>query len=204
MQLDRLMTRAVTRIAKSGLTGLRAAPQVAPSAPAPKDDLRGSGSWANEWAGSRSAVERAKSLAGAGRRRGKANTAPVDVLDGTIRAKPLMSVKDVKLHNWIADRLEAEAPTCSLHAGVALRAFLVVDEAFSGEDPIAGLVADLLIADATGQPVAVIQREDVVDAGAQMRFVDALLDADIPIIDLPGRPSLSQLWSEISECLPQD
>ena len=34
--------------------------------------------------------------------------------------------------------------------------------------------------------------------------IDALLDADLPIVDIPARPSLSGLWASIAETLPKD
>lgn len=207
MQIEKMLTKTAMRLARAGF-GIRSnSPSPEGTAVAETPELRGSGSWANEWAGARGAVERAKSLATAGRRRkapAKATTnQPADVIpEGTIRTKPLMSIQKLKLHNWIADRLEAEAPTCSLHAGVALHAFLIADTAHEGNDPLCGLVADLMIADEAGQPVMALVRENPADPGRHLMLLDALLDADLPIVDIPNRPSLSKLWAEISANLP--
>lgn len=202
MQLDRLMAKTMTRLVKSGLSG-RAPAAAKPVAEKPGNGLRGSGSWANEWAGARSAVERAKSLARPGRKRKAADTAADTIPEGTIRPRPLMSGRDVKLHNWIADRLEAEAPCCTLHAGVALSSFLASDLARPDFDPLAGMVADLAIADSQGQIAAVLIRENTADPSRHLLLLDALMDADIPIIDIQPRPSLSALWSEIAAYLPR-
>ncbi|WGH77794.1 hypothetical protein [Jannaschia ovalis] len=203
MQLDRLMAKTMTRLVKTGLSVKRRPAEPAPAgAEAPA--LRGSGSWANDWPGARSAVERAKSLARPGRSRKSAkSTAPDTIPEGTIRQHPLMSTRDVKLHNWIADRLEAEAPWCTLHAGVALKGFLTSDLTRPGYDPLAGMVADLAIVDSHGHVASVLLRENTADPAHHLLLLDALMDADIPIVDIQPRPSLSALWAEISATLPE-
>lgn len=205
MQIDRLVAKTMSRFAKGGLAHLRARQAAAPAKakPAAPDQPRGSGSWANEWIGTRAAVERAKSLALPGRTRKGAAPAADAIPEGTIRIKPLMSTRGVKLHNWIADRLEAEAPTCTLHACVSLEGFLAADTAHEGHDPLRGLVADLLIVDGTGQPIAALVRENRADPSRHLLLLDALLDADLPIIDLPAKPTLSTLWAEIAATLPR-
>ncbi|MGB3408965.1 MAG: hypothetical protein WBA67_15895 [Jannaschia sp.] len=209
MQFDRILTKTVSRLARAGF-GVRKTPDgPAPSAKSSSHDLRGSGSWANEWAGAKHAVQRAKTLASLGKSRkrgqGKAPSAVAqNIPEGTVRTKPLMSTRDVKLHQWISDRLEAEAPTCSLHAGVALGAFLVSDEAREDFDPLCSLVADLLITDDHGQPVVALIRENRANPARQLLLLDALLDADVPIVDIPARPSLSAMWAEIAANLPED
>ncbi|MGC1260618.1 MAG: hypothetical protein WA873_08130 [Jannaschia helgolandensis] len=209
MQFDRLMMKTVTRLARSGIAGLRSTSVAATGKEADASGPRGSGSWANEWSGAKSAVaktavERAKSLARPGKSRTKSN-APQDAIpEGTIRTRPLMSVRNVKLHNWIADRMEAEAPTCSLHACVALNSFLTSLANPDGTDPLTGLTADLLIVDEHGQPVVALIREKAADPSQQLMVIDALLDADLPIVDIPARPSLSGLWASIAETLPKD
>lgn len=206
MQFDRLMSKTVTRLAKSGIAGLRKTAPAAPApVPAPKDDLRGSGSWANEWGGARAAMARAKLLAAKGKTaKAKVGSPPDAIPEGTITARPLMSSRDVRLHTWILDRMEAEAPCCTLHAGVALRAFLASATAHETHDPLAGLVADMLIVDETGQPIAALIREASTDPARQLLVMDALMDADIPIIDIPARPSLATLWTAIAQVLPAD
>lgn len=209
MQLDRLMAKTMTRIAKTGIAGLRQTPATAEAAPAPKgapkDDLRGSGSWANEWAGAKGAIARAKALASPAKARADKMQAPADSIpEGTIKPRALMSTRDVKLHNWILDRMEADAPCCTLHAGVALGAFLTAATAHETFDPLCGLVADMLIVDEHGQPVAALIRENGPNPARQLLLIDALLDADIPIVDIPPRPSLAALWTAISEVLPKD
>lgn len=207
MQFDRLLTKTMTSIAKTGIAGLRQTSEPEPAGAAAtkpaKDDLRGSGSWANEWAGARAALARAKALALPGKSKRKRDSAPEGTIpDGTITAHALMSGRDVKLHNWILDRMEAEAPCCTLHAGVALHAFLSSATAHEGFDPLCGLVADMLIVDENGQPVVALIRENTPDPSRLVRLVDVLLDADIPIVDIPARPSLAALWDAISEQLP--
>lgn len=209
MQLDRLVTKTMSRLAWSGFRRVSAGatgPKVRTTeAKTPGGDLRGSGSWANEWAGARNAVERARAMAKPGRdRKARAKTDLDSIPEGTIRVRPLMTGREVKLHNWIADRLEAEAPVCTLHAGVSLKAFLSSDIAREDHDPLSGMVADLLIADEKGQPVAALIRENTADPTRHLLMLDALLDADIPIVDIPSRPSLSALWADISATLPVD
>ncbi len=201
MQLDRILVRTMARLARTGIAGLRVSDAGETRAPeAAGTGQRGSGSWANEWAGARSVVARAKSLASPGRKRAAARAIP----GGTIRIRPLMAAHELKLHNWIADRLEARAPTCSLHAGVALGAFLSAATSHEGHDPLAGLIADLLIVDEKGRPVTALIREHADDTALHLRLLDALLDADLPIVDLPDRPVLSALWTEISVLLPRE
>ncbi|UWQ17605.1 hypothetical protein [Jannaschia sp. M317] len=208
MQFDRLLSQTMTRITRAG-QGLRKqapADAVPLSAAMVKDDLRGSGSWANDWAKGRKASDPTPTAAPARtKRRPAAPAAAVDSIpEGTIRARPLMSTRDVKLHQWISDRLEAEAPTCALHAGVALGAFLVSAETRDGYDPLAGLVADLLISDDQGQPLVVLIRENRAHPARQILLLDALMDAGLPIVDIQPRPSLSALWSGIADHLPRD
>lgn len=211
MQIDRLLSKTLSRFARGGF-GIRqqAAAPAGAAEPGSADDLRGSGSWANEWAGAKHAVERAKSLATPARKRkakpaAASPSAPVDnIPEGTVRTKPLLSQRDIKLQQWISDRLEAEAPTCSLHAGVALGAFLVSAETREDYDPLCGLVADLLIIDDHGQPLVALIRENRANPSRQLILLDALLDADVPIVDIQPRPSLSTMWAEISANLPKD
>ncbi|WP_187298086.1 hypothetical protein [Jannaschia donghaensis] len=196
----------MTRIARTGIAGLRAPSPAEGNAPAKavKGDLRGSGSWANEWAGARSAIARAKAIAKPAKARTDKGAMSADPIpEGTITARPLMSTRDVKLHNWILDRLEAEAPCCTLHVGVALHSFLTAATAHDGFDPLNGLAADMLIVDETGQPIAAIIRENTPNPSRHLLLIDALLDADIPIVDIPVRPSLATLWQAISETLPK-
>ena len=209
MQIDRLMLRQATRLApkliERGLGGLarrRAAAAAAPEAAAAPAAPRGSGSWANEWIGATAAVERARALARPGRSRKAAPpaaAAEAPIPEGSVRPRPLMTAREVKLHNWIADRLEAEAPDCSLHTGVALQSFLASDV----PGALDGLVADMLIADEAGQPVCALVRDRRDDPARQLRLLDALLDADLPFVDLPDRLSLSTLWTEIARTLPR-
>ncbi|GIT90789.1 hypothetical protein JANAI62_12440 [Jannaschia pagri] len=198
MKFDRLLSKAAARLQPASGNPDPVDPLVPPN-----DGLRGSGSWANEWAGAKSAVERAKSLTNIGRPR-KGGAVKADITEGTVRVKPLMTSRDVKLYNWIVDRLEAEAPTCSLHCGVALNAFLTSAEATPEGDPLAGLVADLVITDEQGQPLMALLRENRADPRQQLLTLDALLDADVPIIDIQPRPVLSAMWAEISANLPDD
>ncbi|WP_141134377.1 hypothetical protein [Jannaschia aquimarina] len=162
-------------------------------ASAPEESLRGSGSWANEWAGARAAIARA-AAAGPIPKRNAAPPPPENI----IRPRPLMSAREIKLHNWIADKLEVSCPDCSLHAGVALESFLVSEQ----PDALDGLVADMLIADDRGTPLVTLIRDRKVDNDRQVRLLDALIDAELPVIDLPDKLSLSKLWAQIEQHLP--
>lgn len=191
---------------------------------------RGSGSWANDWSEPASAMERAMSLALPDRRRpgapppepaapepaapvsatpisaerDRAESHPAEPEAGGVRTKPLMSLREVRLHNWLADRLEAAAPTCSLHARVSASAFLTSDPTRGVAGPLHDLVADMLIADQNGQPVAALVRGT---AGGQPRRQDllrVLREADLPFVDLSAHPGLADLWAEIARVLPKD
>ncbi|SDY64559.1 hypothetical protein SAMN05444004_102227 [Jannaschia faecimaris] len=208
MQLDRLMAKAMTRITKTGIAALRDTSESANEGTAKRKamphGLRGSGSWANEWVGARAAVARAKAVASPGKFRAEEINRAVDqIAEGTIRARPLMSKRDVQLHNWLLDRMEAEAPCCTLHVGVALQAFLVASTAYEGHDPLNGLFVDMLIVDEHGQPAAALIRENAPNPAKQLLLIDALMDADVPIIDIPPRPSLAVLWEAVAATLPK-
>lgn len=203
MQFDRFLSKAVTRLSGAADAD-HDAPRPTKTAPA-GDDLRGSGSWANEWGAARGAIERAKSMAtGTKPRKRRSAGVAQNIPDGTVRSKPLMTTRDIKLHNWLLDRLEAEAPTCTIHAGVALNSFLVSAETNEDFDPLSNLTVDLLIADDHGQPLVALIREDRGDPHKQLLTLDALLDADMPIIDIQPRPVLSAMWAEIAANLPDD
>ncbi|UWQ22504.1 hypothetical protein [Jannaschia sp. W003] len=174
MQIDQTIVRQAARLAPRLLARhLRAGPAEAPAAPkaAARDGLRGSGSWANEWTGGDSAP--------------------------AVRARPLMTEREVRLHNWIADRLEVETPTATLHAGVALAAFLHSD----APGALDGLVADMVIVDEAGRPVAALLRERRADPATRGRITAALAAAGVAHVDLPDRLSLSRLWAEIADTL---
>ncbi|WP_371157417.1 hypothetical protein [Jannaschia sp. 2305UL9-9] len=201
MQFDRFLNKAVSRLSGgSDADDPRPVPRGAPA-----DDLRGSGSWANEWGAAKGAIERAKSLAAGGKApKRRSGVVAQNIPEGTVRTKPLMTTRDIKLHSWLQDRLEAEAPTCTIHAGVALNAFLVSAEANEEYDPLCNLTVDLLIADDQGQPLVALIHENRVDSHKQLLMLDALLDADMPIIDIQPRPVLSAMWAEIAANLPED
>lgn len=208
MQLDRMMIRQAARLAPKLLAqatqrfgGSRSEDRAEDKPLKPADpELRGSGSWANEWAGAKTAIartrERSRLLPG-----GKPDPEPVDVIaEDTISIRPLLTAREVKLFNWIADRVETAAPTVSLHAGVALSAFL------HSEVPGAldGLVADMALVDETGAVLGVLIRDRKDDPARQIRLIDALIDSDMPTIDLPNRLSLSRLWEQITDVLPNE
>lgn len=235
MQFDRLlssaMTRAVGRIARSGL-GIKIENQTEATEPeadvAADDDLRGSGSWANEWDEARAAAERGKRLPQDDRKAAKAAAEPAaegegqaqddaaprrrngpapadmpaEIPEGSIHARALLSRKEVQLYNWIADKIETEAPSCSLHARVALSAFLDAQVEPGTANPLNGLAVDLLIIDEAGAPVAALVRENRKDPIRQIAVFEALLDADVTIVDLPSKGSLARLWAEIQKVLP--
>ncbi|SFI61153.1 hypothetical protein [Jannaschia pohangensis] len=223
MKLDRLMIKTVTRLAKGGVAGLRqTAGSKADAADETKpekkkdDDLRGSGSWANEWSGARNALSRAKSRALPGKQKEVSrvvttkprvqsrvlpNADPVP--EGSVHVKPLMTPIQAKLYNWIADRIEAEAPDCTLHAGVAVQAFLTSDIAHEFHDPLSNLIADYVVADGHGRPLMALLRDNKVTPTRHLIMIDALLDANVPIVDIPERPSAKGLWADISRHLPK-
>ncbi len=211
MPFERLVARTRTRLAKGAFAALlRSASVGGPAGTAASAvEPRGSGSWANDWSEGGSAMERAMSLALPNRGRPAAIPAPAAPDRAArhvaaVRTKPLMSLHEVRLHNWIVDRLEAEAPTCSLHARVAFPAFLAADPASGGPDPLQDLVADMLIADRNGQPVAALIRETAGVRSYDLRLRAVLRDADLPVVDIPARPGLADLWTRIAQVLPGD
>ena len=195
MQIDRQMLRHAMRLAPKllvkGFPGLAGAPDATEGDAPGKPPLRGSGSWANEWAG-----RRAEAAARPAPKPGDAAPAPADP---TLRLRPLMTSREAKLHGWILDRLEVEAPDCTLHAGVALSAFLAAEP----KGALDGLAADMAIADETGRIRAALVRDRRDDGDRYLRLVDALLQAGVPTIELPDKLSLSRLWSEIAATLPE-
>jgi len=215
MKLDRLLMKSVARLAKGGVANLRKSvgPKAEPElkfTPTPRgEDLRGSGSWANDWSGTRNAPAQPAPKAAPAKKkdssrvlsRALANTDPVP--EGSVHIKPLMTPIQTKLFNWIADRIEAEAPDCTLHAGVAVQAFLTSDIAHEFFDPLSNLIADYVVADGQGRPLMVLLRDNKVTPTRHLIMIDALLDADLPIVDIAERPSAKGLWADISRHLPK-
>lgn len=206
MQFDRMFMRQAVRLAPKLLAQATKKRPAAKADEGPnvslkraEPDLRGSGSWANEWAGAKSAIARTRV-----RSEQPKPTEPTQaeeaapIAEGSITQRPIMTARENKLYTWIADRLETDAPTCSLHVGVALNAFM------RSEVPGAldGLHADMAIIDETGHVLAVLIRDRRDDPARQIRLIDALIDSEMPTIDLPDRLSLSKLWSQISDVLP--
>ncbi|TFL18847.1 hypothetical protein [Jannaschia formosa] len=157
--------------------------------------LRGSGSWANEWAGADRSVQRAKSMALPAKTRRAAEI--VEGEHGRVTLHPLMTPRDLRLYERLVDKLEIEAPTCTLHAGVAMRSFLKAERREDGSDRLADLSVDLLIADDQGTPLVALLHPDPKRPQRQIRKVDALLDAGLPHIEVPARGGLSSVWDEI-------
>ncbi|MEM9797508.1 MAG: hypothetical protein AAF919_13535 [Pseudomonadota bacterium] len=196
------LSKAVTQFAVRAIPGLRSSKSESPVIPFPGGaGPRGSGSWANEWEGLPDLAPQppAKTIVKPKRQ----TQATPGAKPGTVRPRPLMNHADMRLHDWIADHLEIEAPACTLHAGVALSAFLSADT-HEELGMMAGLTADFVIADAHGHPVVAMIREDPEDPERHSMTLDVLIDAFIPVIDMDPKPVLSELWSDISEALPRD
>jgi hypothetical protein len=125
-------------------------------------------------------------------------------LDDRLQARSLMTRRERSLHNWIVDRLEAAAPTCTLHAGVALEAFLATELQVADAAPLAGLRVDLLIVDERTSPVVALSRRTTADQAIESRVREALSRAQIPFIELDAQPQHEALWLEIDGYLPPD
>lgn len=209
MQFDRMLVRQAVRLAPKLLaqaTQKRSQPRAgAPETAVPdvalkraEPELQGSGSWANQWAGAKAAITRTRLRSEAPAKK-PAAPEPAPIVEDTISIRPLQTSREAKLFQWIADRLESAAPTCSLHAGVALSAFL------HSEIPGAldGLVADMAVVNDKGNVLCVLIRDRKDDPARQIRLIDALIDSDMPTIDLPDKLSLSRLWASLEEYLPE-
>jgi hypothetical protein len=205
MQLDRLLIQPFRRITRPGRRGEDPAP--APAA-APAEALRGSGSWANEWAGAGGTAEpscgRGEALDHWQADGPGASLSPDDpeiLARGAARCFALLSPRDLALFHWLSDRLEAEAPACSLHASVAAGAILHVRTASRHDDPVAGAKIDFLIADAKGHPACALLRAAHGEETRHARLQSIMRAADLPAIDLTRHPAPSALWTVISETL---
>ncbi|PWJ16989.1 hypothetical protein [Jannaschia seohaensis] len=186
MSLERILSR---------LAGAQPVAIEGPASALSHSDLRGSGSWANEWSGAERAVQRAKTLALPAKAR-RAVT-ELEGEHGRVSVRPLMAPRMAKLYERLFDKMEVEAPTCTLHAGVAMSVFLKAERRSDGSDRLADLSVDLLIADDQGTPLVVLLADDPKRPQRQIRRVDALLDAGLPHVEIPARPSLSAIWPEI-------
>ncbi|MDB2407266.1 hypothetical protein N9W17_01870 [Jannaschia sp.] len=188
MSLERILSR---------LTGAQAVTVDGDIKTLTEDELRGSGSWANEWSAEERSVQRAKSMALPAKTRRAAE--PLEGEHGIVQVRPLMGQRDARLYERLLDKLEAEAPTCTLHAGVAMGVFLKAARREDGSDRLADLSVDLLIADESGVPLMVLLHEDPKRPQRQIRRVDALLDAGLPHLEVPARGGISAVWSEITQ-----
>ncbi|MGB3554041.1 MAG: hypothetical protein WBA25_05305, partial [Jannaschia sp.] len=124
-------------------------------------------------------------------------------MQGDVRTKPLMSIREARLFERLAARLAVAAPDLTLHAGVSLDAFLVASDR-TGRDALTGLVVDMLIADERGRPLIVLLRVGGSDPAGQLRRLDALLGSHLPIIDIPARPVAGEIWAAIAATLPRE
>lgn len=188
MMFDRFLSRLI------GAETRRAVMPAASGRPA----LRGSGSWANEWM-------TAEHLAAPGRGRvaRQRAAAPSERAFGAVRPRTLMETGMLRLHESLTDRIEAEAPTCTLHSAVAFGAFLVAEPLADGSDRLAGLFADLLVADGGGRPLVAVLKWDKLNIVRQEARVNALMDGAMPFVELSERPSHGDVWAEISAHLPR-
>lgn len=188
MAFERIMSR---------LAGAQPATKVDAELEAAQSGLRGSGSWANEWSGAERSVERVKSLAIPAKTR-RAAVEAMDGEHGVVEIRPLLEARRLQLHERLVDKLEVEAPTCSLHAGVAMSSFLKAARRPDGSDRLSDLTVDLLVVDGKGAPVVALIHEDTARPQRQILRVDALLDAGLPVVEIPPRGALSAIWSEIA------
>jgi hypothetical protein len=109
----------------------------------------------------------------------------------------------LRLHESISDRLEAEAPLCTVHSSVAFRSFLVAETKADGSDRLVDLTADLLVADGKGSPLVAVLREDKLHPSRHVLRVDTLMDASMPFVEMREQTTHSDIWDEISAHLPR-
>lgn len=191
---------ALSRLARLG--GVRIADESgrvpAGAAARPDGAPRGSGSWANDWA----PFARAAGLRPpAPDPEDRAADGEAPAADAPLMVRPLLDGASIRLQTWLGDRLEEEAPTCSLHAGVALGAFL---RPAQGEAPeIADLAVDLLVADAAMRPRLALVRRGTRPAAAEATLVAALGEAGVPVVHPRPRVPYSRLWGAIRPHLPE-
>jgi hypothetical protein len=188
MQFDRFLSRLI------GMEiPLEGEPVVRSREAAP----RGSGSWANEWLSAELKTLRAKGKAA------RRHAAVSERVVGVVRTRSFMETGILRLHESLTDRIEAEAPTCTLHSAVAFAAFLTAERNSDGGDRLAGLTADLLVADGAGLPLVAILREDKLHPQRQNARIDVLLDAGMAFVEMGDKPSHGEIWSEVSAHLPR-
>lgn len=122
-----------------------------------------------------------------------------------VHAVRLMEPSDLALYQSLCDRIEAEVPDMTLHAQVALSAFLRVDRR-GPEDARQAMAKSFaeervafLFVDGSGQPVLAMDR-----AGPGLDAKRAILDeAGLSLMDIP-EVAVDRLWSEVLEQLDVD
>lgn len=208
MRLDSLkglapaLAPALARVARSvGVTMDRASATPEPPAPA-EAPLRGSGSWANDWAedfkADWSPLAKAAGLTPPAPEAPLAETGAA-AGGATLRAKALLDPATKRMHDWLVDRLEEEAPLHAIHAKVALDAFVGPE---AGDAPeLERLTVDLLIVDEAGRPTVAFMRRGVRRAGDEAVLSDALREAGVAVIAIAPRVQASKVWGAVSGAL---
>ncbi len=112
-------------------------------------------------------------------------------VEGTLTLHPMLPARSLMVHALIADRLEVEAPTCTLHARVALSAIL-------RGAPLDGIVAEMVVADGGGRPRVALLRDQPMDRALE----DALKRAGLPVVDVSDDPKAEEVWKRIRGWLP--
>ncbi|MBM2574760.1 hypothetical protein JQC91_00450 [Jannaschia sp. Os4] len=200
----------MARVARAGgvrIHGL--ATDEAGAMPARADDLRGSGSWANEWV----PLARAAGLSpptespmdGDPRhpvrpRAAVPAPAPAPAPVAPLTSRALMDAPLLRLHGFLQDRIEEEAPLCGVHAKVSLSAFVIPSEGRAPE--IADLSVDLLIVDGDGTPRMALLRRNTRSAQAEATIENALEEVGVPVHWLRARVAPHKLWSHMRAHLP--
>ena len=174
------------------------------------DEPRGSGSWANEWvplarAAGLSPPETSPMDADARhpvvpRRPGKGAPAAPPPPAAPLTCQPLLDAPLQRLHGFLCDRLEEEAPLCAVHAKTILSAFVVPSEGRAPE--IADLSVDLLIVDGAGKPCMALMRRNIRSAQAEATVENALEEAGVPLHWLRTRVAPHKLWGNLRAHLP--
>ena len=196
MQPEAIIGAVLLGLARAKVPGLRFANSNAPPVVPPSDTLRGSGSWANEWGGMRDTVARVGAKMGFNRGSNTRRRAR----ERAVQPKPLMCAQDAQFHTWLADRIETEAPTYTIHSHVGLPSFLAAREHPSVNDAMQRMTVNFLVTDPGGQPVAVLLR-DHPDQDVNILRLRILLEAGLPVLDMTDARQLTALWSRIEAIL---
>ena len=163
----------------------------------PQEPLRGSGSWDQAYEGGQVMQPLPKPAPRHDEMRPQQRVA--------IHPVRMMNKVEMRLFNWLFDKLEVEAPLYSIHAQVSMDAFLHVDRRASKQDQqstrdsFANRRVDFLIADDLGLPVLAIEFHGA-DQSKEEHGQDkasALDEAGVPLVVIPNGAKPSMIWDTI-------